>query len=129
MKDLLRDTVFSHTLRVLTGGRIFKYPEEEDTSLWKRYVHSEKSGHMARHGQPQPPAQDEASDDGQDTDRSRRSKWKDDEQPINQASGQPIDKEKGKDVFIVDWYGPNDPEVSASIFHSIMTQEGNAKRK
>ncbi|KAF4970572.1 hypothetical protein FSARC_2437 [Fusarium sarcochroum] len=55
MEELIRDAIFSHLLRLMTGGRVFKYPEEEDPSQWKKYVHVEKSAKMARHGQPQPP--------------------------------------------------------------------------
>ncbi|KAI9148199.1 Caffeine resistance protein [Paramyrothecium foliicola] len=119
MKDLLRDTIFSHTLRVLTGGRIFKYPEEEDPSIWEKYVHTEKSAHMARHGQVHPPSHDASNDDDpQRHDGRQRSRspsqtdvnGREDERPINEASGQRINAEKGKDIFVVDWYGPDDPE-------------------
>jgi DHA1 family multidrug resistance protein-like MFS transporter len=108
MKDLIRDTIFSHALRLMTGGKVFKYPEEEDSSLWKKYVHTEKSANMAKHGQVQPPTDNEQQSRSSSSSTvvpSRRSGG------VNGASGHPIDKEKGKDVYVVDWYGPDDPEV------------------
>jgi MFS transporter, DHA1 family, multidrug resistance protein len=30
---------------------------------------------------------------------------------VNTASGKPVDPEKGRDIHLVDWYGPDDPEV------------------
>lgn len=115
MKELIRDTIFSHTLRLMTGGKVFKYPEEEDSSLWKKYVHTEKSANMAKYGQVQPPEDSEQqarepqtrSSSSSTVVPSRRSEG------VNGASGHPIDKEKGKDVYVVDWYGPDDPEVSS----------------
>ncbi|KAF5676591.1 MFS DHA1 multidrug resistance [Fusarium heterosporum] len=113
MKDLLRDTIFSHTLRLMTGGKVFKYPEEEDSKLWKKYVHTEKSANMARHGQTEPPEDNERQGRGAQTRHSsssstvvpsRRSEG------VNEPSGVPVDKEKGKDIHVVDWYGPDDPE-------------------
>ncbi|KAG5660904.1 hypothetical protein KAF25_002547 [Fusarium avenaceum] len=112
MKELIRDTIFSHTLRLMTGGKVFKYPEEEDSSLWKKYVHTEKSANMAKYGQVQPPEDSEQqaresqtrSSSSSTVVPSRRSEG------VNGASGHPIDKEKGKDVYVVDWYGPDDPE-------------------
>lgn len=125
MYDLVRDTVFSHTLRVLTGGKVFKYPEEEDSSLWKRYVHPEKSHNIAVHGDVNGPQgdsgeRDEAGSDSQNNnDEPRRSSATAIEHH-NVAHGTrkttKVDPEKGKDYFIVDWYGPDDPEVSMMIW-------------
>jgi len=119
MYELLRDTVFSHTLRVLTGGKVFKYPEEEDSSLWQRYVHPEKSHNIAVHGDVNGPQddngeRDEAGSDSQNNnDEPRRSSATAIEHH-NVAHGTrkttKVDPEKGKDYFIVDWYGPDDSE-------------------
>ncbi|CEI61322.1 Caffeine resistance protein 5 [Fusarium venenatum] len=113
MKDLIRDTIFSHILRFLTGGRVFKYPEEEDPLLWKKYVHAEKSANMARHGQTEAP---EADGEQQSRRSQTRSSSSDtavssgEAGTVNEPSGRIVDKEKGKDVHVVDWYGPDDPE-------------------
>ena len=110
MKELLRDTIFSHILRLLTGGRVFKYPEEEDPSLWKKYVHVEKSGNMARHGQPQAPERERGEQTRSDSSDTAVSEGEG--RTVNEVSGHVVDKEKGKDVHVVDWYGPDDSEVS-----------------
>jgi DHA1 family multidrug resistance protein-like MFS transporter len=49
MKELIRDTVFGHGLRLITRGRVLQYEEDRDPSLWKR-IDKEKSGKMAHHG-------------------------------------------------------------------------------
>ena len=51
MKELLRDTIFSHRVRLITRRKVFQYPEEVDPSIWKKYVHAKKSANMANHGQ------------------------------------------------------------------------------
>jgi DHA1 family multidrug resistance protein-like MFS transporter len=115
MKELIRDTIFSHILRLLTGGRVFKYPEEEDPSLWKKYVHVEKSANMARHGQTQAPEDDGGHESRRSQTRSSSLETavsSGEGRTVNEVSGHPVDKEKGKDVHVVDWYGPDDPEVS-----------------
>lgn len=51
MTKLLRDNVFGHCSRFSTSTGCFQYVEEKDPSLWKQYMHVEKTGHMAGHGQ------------------------------------------------------------------------------
>ncbi|KAF4342725.1 Caffeine resistance 5 [Fusarium beomiforme] len=106
MKDLLRDTIFSHILRLLTNGKVFKYPEEEDASLWKKYIYAEKSANMARHGQTGDPENGNAAHDGRDSSSST----------IVSPEGRIVDQEKVKDVYIVDWHGPDDPEICLLTF-------------
>ncbi|KAK8055208.1 hypothetical protein PG993_000435 [Apiospora rasikravindrae] len=116
MEGLLRDTFFSHCLRVVTGGRVFKYPEEVDSSIWTKYVHAEKSANMAQHGQTTAPEgsfrDSPAQDPGQPSPGSRSSSATqlDHEAIANTNHKRHVDPEKGKDHYIVDWYGPNDPE-------------------
>lgn len=40
--------------------------------------------------------------------------------PVNEASGVKVDPEKGRDLSIIDWYGPNDPEVSSSTAVNVL---------
>ncbi|KXJ86480.1 MFS transporter [Microdochium bolleyi] len=120
MYELVRDTVFSHSLRVLTGGRFFKYPEEEDPTIWKRYIHAEKSHNIARHGQVDAPDDDNnesgsdprsGSNDESSGDQRRSSVTAIEHHNVLHGTRRsPVDEEKGKDYFIVDWYGPDDPE-------------------
>lgn len=126
MTELIRDTVLGHLLRFVSGKRLLKYQEEADPSLWKRYVDAGKSGNMATYGQTMPPESEETEkeevkpEDGERpqlrTNRtgSSTSTQVMDEVDINAPSGKKVDPEKGKDIHVVDWWGPNDPEVSTS---------------
>jgi hypothetical protein len=134
MKELVRDTVVGHLLRLATGGRALKYEEERDKSLWKRYIDKEKSGRMAHHGtveenQDEEHKEQDASDidaQGQQGARvaerntttgarnSSDTRVGSGEAQRNEVSGVPVDPEKGRDVTIVTWFGDNDPEVSRS---------------
>ncbi|KAK9775980.1 putative Major facilitator superfamily (MFS) profile domain-containing protein [Seiridium cardinale] len=123
MRELLRDTVFSHTLRLITGGKVFKYPEELDPSIWEKYVHSEKSANIARHGQteaPKPSSQEKLADGGRDESPNSRDSSAtavDHDTVVNGERSRHVDPEKGKDYYIVDWYGPNDPENPLNWSH------------
>lgn len=119
MSELLRDTALGHFLRLVTGKKVLLYPEEKDPEVWKKYVNKEKSANMATHGQVEPPEDDEKKDESAPQSRSpsrtpssgSSSTIRDDSGQVNEASGRPIDPEKGQDSFVVDWYGPDDPEV------------------
>lgn len=123
MSELIRDTAIGHFLRLVTGKKVLLYAEEKDPEIWKKYVNKDKSANMATHGQLQPPEKDandeEKDEQGTTQDRApsrtgssgSSSTIRDDSAQVNEASGRPIDSEKGKDSFVVDWYGPDDPEV------------------
>jgi MFS transporter, DHA1 family, multidrug resistance protein len=166
MSDLIRDSVFGQLTRLITGGKVFKYPDEVDPSIREKYINKDKSGILAQYGALQPPREDD--EDGHasspdltssDTLDDKKDPEKDGEAPaqrvtsntsttarglhsshsrpnplgrttshtnsfltevekinslvsrINTASGKPVDPEKGRDIHLVDWYGPDDPEV------------------
>ncbi|KAH9892942.1 MFS transporter [Xylariomycetidae sp. FL2044] len=115
MKELVRDTIFSHVLRLLTGGRVFKYPEEVDPSIWKKYVDAEKSANIARYGQTTAVPEggdgeeDVVNDDGRESGSTLATRV-DTDVLRNGIPNRTVDPEKGKDYFIVDWYGNEDPE-------------------
>lgn len=46
MKELIRDTVLGHFLRLITKGKVLPYAEDRDPSLWERYIDKEKSGRV-----------------------------------------------------------------------------------
>ena len=115
----MRDTAFGQIIRVASGRRFFKYPEEENHELWRQFIDEKKSANLARHGTVEPPEDDEksnadSSDDRrqptrEDSDSSSRTHVGED-QPTNEASGVKVDPENGKDINLVTWYGPDDPE-------------------
>lgn len=119
MSELIRDTTLGHFLRFITRKRVLLYPEEKDPEIWKKYVNKQKSANMASHGQLQQPEDDEKKDENNTQNRSSSpsgssrssSTIRDDSAQVNEASGRPVDSEKGQDAFVVDWYGPDDPEV------------------
>ena len=118
MSDLLRDSTFGQLTRLVTGGRVFKYPEENDESFYQKYINSAKSANLARTGTASdPPKKDEKdekkSNSGEPNTSSTTSDTEvDKDLPVNEPSGVKIDPEKGRDIHLVDWYGDSDPEVS-----------------
>lgn len=141
MKELIRDTVFGHFLRIVTKIKVLSYEEERDPSLWKQFLDKEKSGNLARHGSVNEPQKDEEKEGQAGGDESSDNQgFKDDEVPNgeeqrqpqretnpesrrssdtrvgeqerrNEASGVVIDPEKGRDVSLITWFGDDDPEV------------------
>lgn len=122
---LIRDTAFGQILRLITKNRVLQYPEELDPEHWKQYINEEKSGHIAHHGNTEPPEDDESRQKLQDA-RGTRTRDAAGESPadsrdsmatsttVNEASGVTVDQEKGRDKNLIDWYEPNDPEVCCS---------------
>lgn len=169
MSDIIRDSVFGQLVRLATGNRVFRFPDEVDPSIREKYINIEKSGNLALHGTLQPPQ--EADEKEYDTAPSATSSTstdpkeeleKETEAPpervisnvssqisrlrssesrpkplrrttshtnsflhevnstsrvsrINTASGKSVDPEKGRDIHLVDWYGPDDSEVSLQL--------------
>jgi len=132
MAELFRDTPFGHLVRFLTNKRYFKFAEEEDPSIWTRYIDEKKSGNLAHHGDInapddgteleglggvrtrddqftlEPPAIRPSGYRSSDS-SSSRTRVGDENENVNHASGITVDPEKGKDVHLVSWYGPDDP--------------------
>ena len=112
--DLIRDSPFGHIARLVTQKKCFQYPEEKDPNLWKKYVNQEKSGYVAHHGNTSPPEDevDELREARGIRDREgSESSCTEVGEEFNHASGMRIDQEKGKDQYVIDWFGPDDPQV------------------
>lgn len=82
----LRETQFAWVVRLLSGRKLFRYPDEVDDSLSTRY--------RAQQAQP--------------------------EGEVDQERGNGNDNEKSaerddNDIYVVDWYGPQDPEVCVKL--------------
>lgn len=119
MKELVRDTVVGHLLRLATREKVLQYEEERDQSLWKRYVDKKKSGRMAHHGNVEEEEKEETGDTSDDntqeqqragiaegntisdTRNSSDTRVGGREAQRNEVSGVPVDPEKGRDVSIV----------------------------
>lgn len=113
MSGLFRDTFFGHVLRYISGQRLLPYEEDKDPSIWQKYVHKEKTARIARQGHTGEGGVDEEKDAdtaGPDS-AGTGSPNGDQDGTHNEVSGVKVDPEKGKDVNIIDWFGPDDPEV------------------
>lgn len=109
MTDLIRDTAVGHFLRLVTRGRVLQYAEDEDPSLWKKYLSEEKTARMVRLGHPGQLSHDDPPP-LPSSEESSRTRAGSDQQQINGPTGRSIDQEKGRDVNVVDWFDENDPE-------------------
>ena len=113
MGDLFRDTVIGHLVRWVSKGKILPHPEDEDESLWRKYIHEEKTARMAHHGHTE---EEEDKDEGGMRQNSSEgsSRTRLEEEPRHNDIGMKIDPEKGKDWSIVH-FEENDPEVHYSL--------------
>jgi MFS transporter, DHA1 family, multidrug resistance protein len=111
--ETLRDSVFGQVVRVITRNKVFQFPEEKDASLCERYINVEKSGNMAHHGTADSNEKD-TNVNNPSSSRSSSSTQVDEGTAANGASQKPVDSEKGRDLYMVDWYGREDPDVRAA---------------
>lgn len=123
MAELFRDTVIGHLLRFVTGKKVFLYEEEKNPELWKQYIQKEKSANVAVHGQVEAPEGEQEKNEGSENDIQQPPRNQSPHGSTSSAStavgdnamkdlrlGKSVDQEKGKDVLIVGWWGPDDSE-------------------
>lgn len=94
MQDHVRDTVFGHSIRLTSGNKLLKFPDEMDPSLWKESAQRGTHGDLEK--------QRKLSSSGNTA--------------MDDSDNQNLDRadpgaENGKDIYLVDWYGPDDLEV------------------
>lgn len=108
MNTQLRNTQFGLLVRFISGNQRFRYPDEIDSTLCQKLLHHDAtSAHKCAIGQA------DASEEREPPKESNESSTKDlESQGLNARS---LNAERapaeGKDIFLVDWYGPDDPEV------------------
>lgn len=117
MSDLFRDAPVGQLLRWVSGNKWLQYPEEKDPSIWKKYVDKEQSANMAMYGQSAQPEDNEKNEDD-DQNRTPSSErhgsnssgtLAENDQETNEMSGKRVDPEKGRNLDMVYWEGPDDP--------------------
>ncbi|KAK8068657.1 MFS general substrate transporter [Apiospora saccharicola] len=86
----LQSTMFGQLMRLASGNRLFKYPDEIDPSLWKQAVQPNESVQSDQSREPSTP--------------SNKEDLPDHVSPNEHPDG-------SGDVVLVDWYGPDDPEA------------------
>ena len=136
--DMIRDSFFGHIIRLVSRNKAFQYPEEKDISVAERYYNTEKTKNIARYGQTtvsddqnkENKSKDETDSEpksnaapdraGSDSDDSQSTRV-DMNRQVSNVTGTPVDPEKGRDLTIVDWDGPNDPEVNSRDLHCHVT--------
>lgn len=119
MTQLVRDSIFGQFLHLVSDGKVLQYREQKDPSLWQTRVLGEKSS-----GRPLARDTKEVggnlnveravarnNDDG-NTHSSSSTVVPDDDDALPEASTRRASAEKGVDPNLVDWYGPDDPEVN-----------------
>jgi hypothetical protein len=52
MKGQLRDTVFGHTVRLLSSNQLFRFPDEVDPDIWKHCLQKDGSTAASTSGEP-----------------------------------------------------------------------------
>ena len=83
-------TTFGQLIRLLSGNKILQYPDEIDPLLWKRFLRQDASKHM--NSSNIGPSKEEATEDG--------------------APENTVLHDGEQEILLVEWYGPDDPEVS-----------------
>ncbi|TKA66501.1 hypothetical protein B0A49_06636 [Cryomyces minteri] len=116
MTDLLRDTFFGHCVRLATGNKYFQYYEESHPEEWERYVDREKSANLAHHGSVEPEKRQQRNNSNggeaeyRNSASSSQTQVADYDASDKQASNEKADPEKGRDITLISWNGPDDPE-------------------
>ena len=101
MASAFRDTLFAYTLRSAFGSRVFPHPDEKVLpTVWQEKLTPQTS---PRHSVDQSTLNDLPNADV--------SSIHSDTTAIGHAPRK-IDAEKGSDSLLVEWYGPNDTDVS-----------------
>ena len=102
MTTQIRDTQFGHLVRYLSGKKLLRYPDEVDLSLCRKPFLSRSQDQQRDNVGP--------SDDSNDIDGADADGSDTETQDVEKA-----DKRRAAAVdeamFLVDWYGPDDPEV------------------
>jgi MFS transporter, DHA1 family, multidrug resistance protein len=106
MTQLFRDSIFGQFLHLVSGGKLVPSEEQKNPSLWQRRVLDGKSAARDKEVGTTNLASSAESDktvvvpsaDG-------------DDDAASEGSTSRATAEKGVDPNLVDWYGPQDPEV------------------
>jgi len=135
---LIRDSAFGHIVRFVTRNKYFQFEEERDPSIAIRYYNTEKTRNIAKYGKTSVPEEEQKNEKRKPSDSAKRSgadaqldqsqqlpppahhpstgsigseeTTVDMNRQVSNVTGTPVDPERGRDLTVVDWDGPNDPE-------------------
>jgi DHA1 family multidrug resistance protein-like MFS transporter len=120
MRNHIRDTAFGHLVRLLSSRRLLKYPDELNPTLWEQCVQKHSTAHPSTSGEHNNlvgSSHQSALDTGDDGEKEQNLDFGLKSAPGLGKGG--LDRENDSHenaggVVLVDWYGPDDPEVSAT---------------
>lgn len=106
--ETIRDSAFGKLVRIFSGGRLLKYPEELDPCVWTDYLRTEPK--LER--EPTETGSDDESDNfGLYTVMSQVSRCS---RRLPSAHTSQNDGIRNGTPIVIDWSGPNDSEVRPS---------------
>ena len=118
MNSHFRDTVFGQAVRLLSRNKLLKYPDELDPTLWKQCVQKDTTAASSTSGEhdglvgSRDHISADISDGGEKGKKQGTGKTaahgSGDTQALHQCDPS---HESTIGVRLVDWYGPDDPEV------------------
>lgn len=143
MKELIRDTAFGHLVRLLSTGKYLKFAEEEDATIWSRYIDQKRLDDLATEAGTDYPEGYEARRLARwQTQKNEFSIWPPSRLRTKSPSGRSSktkstnggesngssrhsqdETEKGKDHQLVSWYSENDPENVSRIVVIVKRQD------
>lgn len=107
MNDHFRDTVFGQAVRLLSRKRLLKFPDELDPALWQQCLHKNTTTVLSTSVE-QDGLAGSKNHTAADVSDCGEKIVSGDMQALQQSSPS---HEKTAGVCLVDWYGPDDPEV------------------
>lgn len=124
MTTQFRDTQFGHLVRFLSGTKLFRYPDEIDPSLWKKSLQRDRTSTSTPSGE-----RSRSLEKSKDPNNSTTACAKDCNTRDADLQDWNINRlvEDGTDVYRVDWYGPNDPEVCICPFWFYATNNSHTE--
>ncbi|RYP11236.1 hypothetical protein DL764_000192 [Monosporascus ibericus] len=117
MAAQFRDTAFGQLVRLLSNRRLFRYPDEINPSIWEKSLQTDDSTDRDLNGS----TQEDSTTRNCEPEQKKKSARRDDiatpaprdekpNGPRTDGLGTARLVEDGKDVYLVDWYGADDPE-------------------
>lgn len=115
--ETIRDSAFGKLVRIFSRKRWLRYPEENDTGMWTEYLKTEKQ------------VKDEeaaASESDQEnlglytvlSQASRASRRLSSASTVRQGGGEGAHPNPNASL-VIDWSGPDDPEVRIDLVHCL----------
>lgn len=100
MSTQFRDTHFGHLIRYLSGKRALRYPDEVNPLIWEKRIHPFVRSECSKPQENQNSPHDTAANVSDIQDSTFYS--------LRELEGH-------QEIILVEWYGPDDPEVGSFL--------------